>query len=1070
MKTNNKNINRIVNSEQYKIDLQDLASNIIKYSKEVDNEATIAAYFEEHLYDYIKKTFNVDVPFKKEITDKDLYSDSLFYKFKGRMDAMANQLVIEYKKPSTFNTQSKVKKAQKQLLDYLEQLKNNGDQFEGILTDGVQYCSLTYSGSKYRISSLRRMDIKGLDFIIRSIINVNKKQFININLINDFGKDSVLSHLQKNLYKKLKTTDVEKVNMLFQEWMSMYHLSLNDNGKSNTLRNRRNALSNSVNQVLKTNEDEYKALFALETGYAIVVKLFALKILPKLNLSESITYFDDLLSESINELQHSFESIENGYVFNTSNITNLLEQDFFSWYSIEEIWDSSIALPIKDLLAIVNDYSDTSLAYHFETTDLFKEIYMLTIPGDVRKAFGEYFTPDWLADNVILSARKQITKEDWTFLDPTCGSGTFLLRAINQIVDEERDNKSDTELLESILERVKGIDLNPLSVLSARVSYLLAIRPFIHSYNKTIEIPVYLGDSAKLPKIINKDGQKFVEYKITTRKAPIDAILPLKFVDSKDFLPTIYTWQTYINSERPEILEEVMSAVFPKTVDPAIRVKIKELSETLITLHKERWDGIWLRIISNFILPTRISNIDIIAGNPPWVKWENLPKQYADEIKHIAGNINLFSGKSYGLGGGINLNLAALISNVTADHWLSPTGVLAFLMPDTLLNSDSYEGWRALRTSSGSHMYLSGVLDWSKADHPFKPVNDSFLTYLITKDKVDKPKLTKIEKKFPKGIDIKDVNSNKSWSEASKYFKISSGTLIQLSKTSNRYSRLYDVSEKDVELFKLLYGKNYYKARQGVELTPREVYVFEKDSNGTYSNVNKKGTKIKPLHKHHLSLEKDIMRPLIQSFNVDNFLINKDRIQYGLIPYDFKQNLYSQQELLKNYPKSYSYLLEQKEFIELQSARSRAMARGKEFYALSKLGAYSTFEYAVAFRDNSNMKASFIDNTGNIKLFPVKHAPYISRDINGRPITRDEAVYVAGILNTPIIRKYFKATYSGRSYSINFDINIPKYTGTDLQKKIVNGGEKVIQGLASYDDVIGQIQNNYIEMLKKLSL
>lgn len=154
--------------------------------------------------------------------------------------------------------------------------------------------------------------------------------------------------------------------------------------------------------------------------------------------------------------------------------------------------------------------------------------------------------------------------------------------------------------------------------------------------------------------------------------------------------------------------------------------------------------------------------------------------------------------------------------------------------------------------------------------------------------------------------------------------------------------------------------------------------------------------------------------------------------------------LYSQQELLKNYPKSYSYLLEQKEFIELQSARSRAMVRGKEFYALSKLGAYSTFEYAVAFRDNSNMKASFIDNTGNIKLFPVKHAPYISRDINDRPITRDEAVYIAGILNTPIIRKYFKATYSGRSYSINFDINIPKYTGTDLQKKIVNGGEKVI--------------------------
>ena len=87
---------------------------------------------------------------------------------------------------------------------------------------------------------------------------------------------------------------------------------------------------------------------------------------------------------------------------------------------------------------------------------------MLTIPGDVRKAFGEYFTPDWLADNVVLSASQMIKKRDWTFLDPTCGSGTFLLRAINKVVEQERDAKNDEEILKDILHRVRGIDLNPL--------------------------------------------------------------------------------------------------------------------------------------------------------------------------------------------------------------------------------------------------------------------------------------------------------------------------------------------------------------------------------------------------------------------------------------------------------------------------------------------------------------------------------------------------------------------------------------------------------------------------------
>ena len=43
-------------------------------------------------------------------------------------------------------------------------------------------------------------------------------------------------------------------------------------------------------------------------------------------------------------------------------------------------------------------------------------------------------------------------------------------------------------------------------------------------------------------------------------------------------------------------------------------------------------------------------------------------------------------------------------------------------------------------------------------------------------------------------------------------------------------------------------------------------------------------------------------------------------------------------------------------------------------------------------------------------------------------ITEDEAYYICGILNTEIVEKYFKYTYSGRSYSINFNIKIPKYS------------------------------------------
>ena len=97
--------------------------------------------------------------------------------------------------------------------------------------------------------------------------------------------------------------------------------------------------------------------------------------------------------------------------------------------------------------------------------------------------------------------------------------------------------------------------------------------------------------------------------------------------------------------------------------------RIKRLSVQLVELHKKDWDGIWIRIVANFLLVGRIGNIDLIVGNPPWVKWEFLPQEYANKIKELCISRHLFSGQTYM--GAISLNICALIANVTASTWLS---------------------------------------------------------------------------------------------------------------------------------------------------------------------------------------------------------------------------------------------------------------------------------------------------------------------------------------------------------------------------------------------------------------
>lgn len=78
-----------------------------------------------------------------------------------------------------------------------------------------------------------------------------------------------------------------------------------------------------------------------------------------------------------------------------------------------------------------------------------------------------------------------------------------------------------------------------------------------------------------------------------------------------------------------------------------------------------------------------------------------------------------------------------------------------------------------------------------------------------------------------------------------------------------------------------------------------------------------------------------------------------------------------------------NYFIKNKEIINKQSKRSKMIAKGKEFYALSKIGNYTYGKYAVTFRDNTKLVAAVVKDIitpwGKIKK-PIcaKHAPYIS--------------------------------------------------------------------------------------------
>lgn len=90
-------------------------------------------------------------------------------------------------------------------------------------------------------------------------------------------------------------------------------------------------------------------------------------------------------------------------------------------------------------------------------------------------------------------------------------------------------------------------------------------------------------------------------------------------------------------------------------------------------------------------------------------------------------------------------------------------------------------------------------------------------------------------------------------------------------------------------------------------------------------------------------------------------------------------------------------------------------------------------------------------------------------DLDHNAITEDEAYYISGILNTELVKMYFKFTYSTRSYSINFNIKIPKYQPTNKLQVLIS--ELARKAENATDDEIVEITHllneNYLELCRK---
>lgn len=1077
------NIESIINSNEYKCKLSEHLTSLLKRTKSSLTEASTSFAFESEIYFFVRNVFKIDIDFRKEENQS-----TLRHKFVGRMDAVCNNLVIEYKKIGKLDKEKDKEKATEQLKDYLLQLlAEDGNEYHGVLTDGIKIRYLYFQNGEIHKTSFKNIDETDLDKLIQSLVDLNNKRFVPKNIVDDFKLHSrvgITSELANYLFKALLNKKSDKTSMLFQEWEVLFHLSETDKGQNDDINKRRKALGKLFGVSINDSETDYKALFALQTTYAIIVKLIACKVVTKIEFNKNIEYFSDLSKIDNNTLRQFIEYIEDGYVFQTGGIRNLLEGDFFSWYCVEEIWSDEEAEIILKLIHLLEGYSISFYRHGYSTIDIFIDLYMEIMPPEVRHSLGEYFTPSWLADYVVKESKDLVSNENFSAIDPCCGSGVFVMALIRNIIDNKDiislSSDEKQTLLNSILHRVKGVDINPLSVLTAKVCFYLSIKPLINGDD--IEIPIYLGDSANIPIKTDVGGTLCYEYTVNTKQENIKVLLPSNFVESKNFFSLMSQIQAIIKTEDTELVyNKFIQNFLPQDINSEIEENISNLSQQLVRLHQNNWDGIWIRIVANFMLVARIKNIDIIVGNPPWIKWEFLPQAYAEKIKSLCVDRHLFSGQTYM--GAISLNICALIANVTASTWLSENGILAFLMPQTLMTQDSYAGFRNFYTdvSTNKRMYLQRLDDWTKSGNPFVDTQEKFMTYYYSNKVVDYftngIPITVFQKK--RGVLLADINSKQTFNEVVTSFETSFSKAFQMDKDRTGYTTFEESFIKEKGNFDLIIGECFYKARSGVEFTPAEIYFLEpKESvkvEGSYmfQPSEFKNAKYKSLAGLPFQLETKFIKPVIKAPQIIPFGIS-DNNNYCIFPYKDNETMsINVDELITESPNLFNYFTNNKKLIGKQSKRSLTISRGNAFYSLSKVGEYTFAPYKVTFRDNTKLSATVVSKImtpWGEEVMPIcaKHCPYISQDKNGRIITEDEAYFLCGILNTPIVQKYFKFTYSKRSFSINFNIKMPKYDEKNkFHKKVMELAKEATKN-QSTEKIYKDLEENYLNLCREL--
>lgn len=670
-----------------------ICDELLEIAKKGGSEANVRIGFSELISQFIKKS------------RIELEGDHEHSVPSGRIDSKYGGVIIEYKKAGTItedyckNTQTVINQLKKRFKDFKESKKADPEKIFGVGTDASTFIFVRNRNGKVTVSEPVDTNPSVVEKFLRALVASGAigRSLTPENLAEDFGGDTAVANFAiSNLYDSLSATEENKVKTFYKQWKLLFSQvgGLNDTIKA--------AKFKDLGKYYDINEDDidYSILiFSIHTYYDIIIKLIT---------SEMATSREGFAGSIIGKLAHAdlkgvYETVrrmESGGLWKELGIRNFLEGDLFLWYLAD--WNDSIAELIHRIASKLDGYDISSLSGESsEKQDLLKSLFQRLFPKTLRHDMGEYYTPDWMAE-FLLNEIGYDGNPDKRLLDPACGSGTFLVCAINRAKRWFSEHRfeveyGERELLDKITKNIIGFDLNPMAVIASRANYLFALADLVHRVG-SIEIPVYLCDSIMRPSEGDRqlfEGEIVFETAIegVSFRVPEEVVGSLQDIETFSTLIEECVKNGYTSDEFVDRCRDKGFKVKGKTIND-----FSNLYEQMQELHEKNMNGIWARILKNAFAPLFVRPVDYVIGNPPWINWESLPVSYRSKPNHhnLWTRYDLFRQKGYKAKlGGAKDDISVLLTYVAVDEYLKEGGKIGFIITQSVFKTKGGgEGFR----------------------------------------------------------------------------------------------------------------------------------------------------------------------------------------------------------------------------------------------------------------------------------------------------------------------------------------------------------------------------------------